>query len=241
MSYSINKWDSVVNKYNRLSPIIYFKVDADFLEASRRNSNFLQIKISNTASIYDQYKYIFATVDKSPVEGYYCMTLEVPFTDLPLINGKFEINKGEYTAPQSILSTSDGVEEPPTPSPDYSKQNEEAYNKIMNAVKVVTAITIIASAAAVSMSTATTTAATDAVATTNTTKGASKLPIAGVGFSARSKSGGEATTTTTTHPTVVNSVFEKTKEIFISVMIFLVIGFVISTLFGVKPNLNFSA
>jgi hypothetical protein len=234
MSYSINKWDSVVNKYNKLSPIIYFKTDKDFLEASRRNSNFLQIKITGTNSIYDKYQYIFATVDKSPVEGYYCMTLEVPFDTIPITLGHFELNKGVYSTPQIALSTA-GEGEEVTPSPDYSKQNEEAYNKIMNAVKIVTVITVLASAAAISMQGAATTAAVPSSnAAATTTKGTSKLPVAGVGFS--TKMGGQEPAIGGNH-----TIIERTKDILISVFIFLGIGYILTTFFGVKPNLNFSA
>lgn len=233
MSYSIDKWDSVVNKYNKLSPILYFKADIDFLEACRRNSNFLQVKIIDTGSSYDNYKYIFATVDKSPIGEYYCMTLEVPFESIPDKTGRFEINKGVYDPPKIMLSATDGEEV--SPSPDLSKENEEAYNKIMNAIKVVTVITVLASAAAVSMGSGAA-VATPATTTTTAAKSGSKLPVAGVGFSARatkSSGGGQPVP-------MNNSVFEKTKEIFISVMIFLGIGFIISTVFGVKPNLNFA-
>jgi hypothetical protein len=139
-----------------------------------------------------------------------------------------------YSAPQITLSTA-GEGEEVTPSPDYSKQNEEAYNKIMNAVKIVTVVTVLASAAAISMQGAATTAAVPSSnAAATTTKGTSKLPVAGVGFS--TKMGGQEPAIGGNH-----TIIERTKDILISVFIFLGIGYILTTFFGVKPNLNFSA
>ena len=230
MSYSIDKWDSVINKYNKLSPIIYFKPDSVFLEESRLNLNFLQIKISDTDSLYDNYNYIFATVDKSPVEGYYTMVLDTAFEKIPLKLGKFEINKKEYVPVKQTLSA---TEYETTPSPDHTRQNEEAYAKVMNAVKVIAVVTILASAAMVTMQGGGSAAAAATPATTTST--GSKLPLATVGFSAKSSSlsAGESS-----YKSI--SILDKTKEIIISVAIFLGIGYIISALFGVKPNLNFA-
>jgi hypothetical protein len=106
----------------------------------------------------------------------------------------------------------------------------------MNAVKVVAAVTILASAAVVSMQGAGAAAVTPS-ATTATSTG-SNLPVAGVGFTAKPSSlSGSGGAVYEHHPV---GIIDKTKEIVISVLIFIVIGYLISKVFGVKPNLNFA-
>jgi len=224
MNYSIDKWDSIVNKYNKLSPIIYFKADTRFVEASRKNANFIQVKIADTGSVYDNFNYIFATVDKSPVEGHYTMVLQTDFKNIPQKLGKFVINTAEY-APVTL---SIGEDSTPTPT-DYSEQNQQAYNKAMNVVKVIAAVTILGSAFA-----ATTLQGAAPHAAASGATGTTKSTIKGVGLHSSLGLGDKVSS----QPN--NSViYDKTVNITTSFVILMVIASIMSVLFGVKPDLSF--
>ena len=216
MNYSIDKWDSVVNKYNKLSPIIYFKADTKFVEASRRNANFLQVKILNTGSVYDNFNYIFATVDKSPVEGHYTMVLQTEFKTIPRNLGSFSINTTEYV-PVNISVVDDS-----TPSPDYTDKNKETYDKAMNVVTVIALVTILGSVITATTLQGTTSAATSTIPS-------NKAPVRGVGLSLGSLNSASPN----------SGVYDKTVNMVTSLVVFMVVATIVSILFGIKPNLNF--